>query len=249
MIKLKHHWKKITIALLGFLLTAVAGAFLFIRLNTYQAMPEAISLLSLETVHQDDGWIRVEPETFSSSIVLYQGGLVEEEAYLPLAVKLSEKGYRVFLPSAPLNLAILNLSVFEEIYRIHDEESKWLLGGHSLGGASATIFASTNTELLDGIILLASYPSEGSDLSASNLPVLSITGSQDAILNRERYLEASENLPDDTVHKVIEGGNHSNFGHYGFQSGDGESSISRAIQQEEITALIDDFIEDNVLKE
>lgn len=242
---LKKNWKIITAGLLILILT-LAGALLFyINLNTYRAMPEARSLLTLENVHQEDNWIRIEPEGYSQSIVLYQGGLVEEEAYLPLAVKLSEEGYRVFLPSQPFNLAILNASIFEDIYNEYDEDEQWWLGGHSLGGASASIYASGNDKLLDGIIFMAAYPSANSDLSASALPVLSISGSNDEIVDQERYIEAGENLPDLTVNTVIEGGNHSYFGYYGFQSGDGEARITREEQHEELVTLINGFIEEN----
>ncbi|MCC5889207.1 MAG: hypothetical protein JJU01_01475 [Alkalibacterium sp.] len=247
--KIKKHWKIFTVGLLILIISVLAGLYFFIRLNTYSAMPEATDLLSLETVHREDSWIRVEPDSFTNSIVLYQGGLVEEEAYLPLAVKLSEEGYRVFLPSMPFNLAILNLSIFEDIYNDYEEEGEWWISGHSLGGASASIFAAGNTELLDGIIFLASYPSGNSDLSDTNVPVLSITGSDDEILNRTRYEEASENLPEHTVNEVIEGGNHSNFGYYGFQSGDGTGSISRESQHTELAKLISEFIKENSPKE
>lgn len=40
----------------------------------------------------------------------------------------------------------------------------------------------------------------------------------------------------------IEGGNHSNFGYYGFQNGDGKSLISREEQHKEVAERLDDFI-------
>lgn len=247
--KINLNWKKITAGLLVTLTVIVIALYFFIRLNTYQAMPEAVNLLGHERVHQENNWIRIEPEEFSSSIVLYQGGLVEEESYLPLAFQLSEKGHRVFLPSQPFNLAILDVSAFEDIYDTYQDETNWWLGGHSLGGASASIFASSNKELLDGLVFLASYPSGNSDLSDSNLPVLSITGSEDEILNWDSYNEASSNLPEGTESVKIEGGNHSNFGYYGFQSGDGESQISREDQHTQVATLISEFIENNTSKE
>lgn len=240
--KIKNQWKKISIGLVAVLTIIVLGLYLFLRLNTYQPMPDAADLLTHETVHQEDNWIRIEPEEFTSSIVLYQGGLVEEKSYLPLAFQLSEKGHRVFLTSHPFNLAIFNVSAFEDIYKTYEDETNWWLGGHSLGGASASIFASSNVELLEGLIFLASYPSGNSDLSGYNIPVLSITGSEDQILNWDSYNEAKINLPEETVSIMIEGGNHSNFGYYGFQSGDGESRISREEQHNQLADLISEFI-------
>lgn len=247
--KIILNWKKITAALAIFTAAILLVLYIFIRVNTYQAMPEATDLLNHETVHQEDNWIRVEPEEYSSSVVLYQGGLVEETSYLPLAFQLSEKGHRVFLPSQPFNLAILNVSAFEDIYETYEDETNWWLVGHSLGGASASIYASSNVGLLEGLVFLASYPSGNSDLSDSNLPVLSITGSEDEILNWDSYNEAKSNLPGETVSITIEGGNHSNFGYYGFQSGDGESRISREEQHAQLASLINDFIKNNTTVE
>lgn len=47
-------------------------------------------------------------------------------------------------------------------------------------------------------------------------------------------------LPDVTIFAVIEGGNHSNFGYYGFQKGDGESQITREVQHEHVVKLLRD---------
>ncbi|MER2063904.1 MAG: alpha/beta hydrolase, partial [Alkalibacterium sp.] len=46
----------------------------------------------------------------------------------------------------------------------------------------------------------------------------------------------------DTVYAEIEGGNHSNFGTYGFQEGDRKSVLSREKQQEETVQVISDFL-------
>ena len=41
-----------------------------------------------------------------------------------------------------------------------------------------------------------------------------------------------DNLPDDVIEEVIDGGNHSYYAHYGEQEGDGKASITRQEQQE-----------------
>lgn len=224
------------------MLLVFASAFLFLRMNTYDAMPVATSLIETDSVSQDDGWFTVTPEEIKGNIVLYQGGLVETAAYLPLAIELSERGFQVFIPEMPLNLAILDSDVIDDIKEAHPFEQDWWIAGHSLGGASASIYAKENAEEIEGIIFLAAYPSNDSDLSELPLSVLSITGTQDAILNMDQYEQTKDLLPSDTLHVAIEGGNHSNFGHYGFQEGDKESTISREEQQEEVTKFINDFV-------
>lgn len=54
-------------------------------------------------------------------------------------------------------------------------------------------------------------------------------------MNREKYEESKVNLPDGFAEIVIDGGNHSYFGVYGEQKGDGEAEISNA-EQIELTA-------------
>ncbi len=59
-------------------------------------------------------------------------------------------------------------------------------------------------------------------------------GDQDLIINRENYEEAKQNLPPQAKIIEREGLNHSDFGNYGLQSGDGRSSLS----EEEVIELI-----------
>ena len=75
----------------------------------------------------------------------------------------------------------------------------------------------------------------------TNMDVISLYGSEDGVLNREKYLDYRGNLPKSTEDPksteeiIIEGGNHAGFGSYGLQDGDGESLISGE-DQVEITA-------------
>ena len=87
---------------------------------------------------------------------------------------------------------------------------------------------------VDGVILLASYSTAA--LQNSGLEVVSIYGSNDGVLNLEKYDKYRENLPEDFKEEVIEGGNHAYFGKYGFQEGDGEATIAN---ENQIEATID----------
>ena len=92
------------------------------------------------------------------------------------------------------------------------------------------------------MILLGSYST--ADLSADDVQVLSIYGSEDKVLNAEKYAENKVNLPADFTEVVIEGGCHAGFGMYGPQEGDGTPAIS-AEEQINITAeRIVDFIDE-----
>ncbi|WP_062321366.1 alpha/beta hydrolase [Halolactibacillus sp. JCM 19043] len=97
-------------------------------------------------------------------------------------------------------------------------------------------------EAVDGLVFLGAYPAENNDLSAVDFPVVSITASNDTILNWESFETSQSLLPEDTTYNVIEGGNHANFGSYGKQDGDGENTISREEQQTTTRRIFTDLI-------
>lgn len=88
-------------------------------------------------------------------------------------------------------------------------------------------------------VLLAVYVAFGiyvsdyyhADLTDSSLRVYSTYGSEDGVLNREKYEADRTNLPQDTTETVIDGGCHAGFGSYGAQKGDGTPTISAEEQQ------------------
>ena len=93
-----------------------------------------------------------------------------------------------------------------------------------------------------GLIFLASYPDQSTDISDTQIPVLSITASNDKILKQEKYEDAKSRLPESTLYTTIEGGNHSGFGLYGQQNGDGTATMTAEEQQKQLVQLIKQFI-------
>lgn len=245
MTKIKKHGKKIAVGFILLVMGIFVGLSIFIDSRTYEPMEEAVTLLEDERVIHEDDWLLIEPEDEArTNLVLYQGAFVEAEGYLPLAVSLSNHGVRVFLPYMPLNLAILNSDIFEEIYNNYSSDLPWWVGGHSLGGTSSLMYAEENQEKLEGVLLLASYPSENTDLSQSNLTVLSIHATHDEIINKSQYEETKSLLPNNTSYITINAGNHSYFGYYGFQNGDGRSEISREEQHDQVVKAILELLND-----
>jgi hypothetical protein len=83
-----------------------------------------------------------------------------------------------------------------------------------------------------GLALWASYPASGDDLSSQDLEVVSIFGTRDGLSSLEEIEASEELLPSNTTFVPIEGGNHSQFGWYGFQSGDNPAVISHEDQNQ-----------------
>ncbi|MDE5415129.1 alpha/beta hydrolase [Alkalihalobacterium chitinilyticum] len=212
---------------------------IFINLNTYNPMEKALESMKRPNVVVENNTIIFNPEEPPiANVVFYQGGLVKTEAYAVLGQSLAQEGIRVFMPQMFLNLAITNTGAFENIRQTYENGQKWFIGGHSLGGASASIYTANNVNNIDGIFFLGSYPSASSVLAEKPLKVLSVHATNDQILNYEKYIETKDILPTDTVFLEIEGGNHSNFGYYGLQRGDGKSNISREVQHDLVVEAI-----------
>jgi len=174
----------------------------------------------------------------TNAFIFYPGGKVEDIAYSSLLKMIASKGVDCYLLTMPFNLAFLNVNGANKV--INNSYEHWYIGGHSLGGVAASMYAKNNISKLDGLILLASYSTK--DLSNENIQVLSIYGSNDKVLNMKEYTKNIGNLPNDKIEYIIEGGNHGNFGTYGLQKGDGESSITGVKQIDITSSKIVEFI-------
>ena len=188
-----------------------------------------------------DGTLCFQPKACAKTgFVFYPGGKVQYNAYEPLLAKLAEKGIACFLVKMPFNLAVFNINGAEEVLNQFTEIDNWFIGGHSLGGSMAASFLGKNQFDIKGLILLASYSTE--DFSSSDIQLLSIFGSEDGVLNLEKYTENKSHFSKNAKEVVIEGGNHAGFGFYGPQKKDGKASISSINQIEQTARLILEFI-------
>ena len=140
----------------------------------------------------------------------------------------------VCLVKMPFNLAFFGMNKADEIIGNNGYEH-YYIGGHSLGGVFAAEYASENNEKIDGLIMLAAY--SASEIKNETETIL-IYGSEDKVLNLEKYHESFSNLPGDAEEHIIPGGNHAQFGSYGAQKGDGEASITPEMQIEETVEII-----------
>lgn len=174
-----------------------------------------------------------------NAFIFYPGAKVEYTAYIPLLYKLSEQGVDVFLVKMPCNLAFLGKNKADSIMETYDYDH-WYMGGHSLGGAMAAAYASGHLYSLNGLVLLAAYPTDS--LQAEGFEVLSLYGSEDGVLNMEKVEEGKKYMPQAYREICIQGGNHAQFGNYGRQKKDGEATISSEEQQEQTVKEICEMI-------
>lgn len=213
---------------------AVCGIYLETYYHADITAIEQFTIESTAAVHEaPNGNLIWKPENASAGLIFYPGGKVEHTAYIPLMEALSSRGILCVLVEMPFRLAVFDINAAEGIQDQYPEIEDWYIGGHSLGGAMAASYLAGCVDSYEGLLLLGSYSTE--DFSSTDLSVLSIYGSEDTVLNREKYEECRKNLPTDYQELVIEGGCHAYFGMYGPQKGDGTPSITNE-EQLQITA-------------
>lgn len=232
--------QKVFFSLLVLLLLVVSMLLIVVHAKTYRASSQA-RIIAAKAENKNHMLYVKSKGVAKASLLFYQGALVEEEAYAPLAFGLAQKGIDVYLLDSPLNLAIFASKTSTELKK-RLSDAPIYLAGHSLGGVIAAQQAKSNALSAKGLILLASYPAKNTDLSQSHLNVLSITASKDRVLNTSAYQAAKKRLPKTTVYHTISGGNHAGFGSYGKQAHDGKATLSTQNQQKQLVTLIDQFI-------
>jgi hypothetical protein len=223
---------------LVFILTISLSGFVIWASNPLGPMPEALEALQSDARVKVvvDRWLVFEPVGTqpTSGLIFYPGGRVDARSYAPGMRALAENGYLAVIVPMPLNLAVFGINQADGVIAAFPQIKHWAIAGHSLGGAMAASYVSNHSGKIQGLILLASYPAEGDDLSDRNLKVTSIFGTSDGMASPTEVLNAAPQLPADTRWVSIEGGNHGQFGWYGSQPGDNPATISRPEQQEQI---------------
>ncbi len=193
------------------------------------------------SVRTENGYILFDGPGEGVAYIFYPGAKVETESYAPLMRRIAESGMDVYLVDMPFHLAFFGMNRAGEIMVENEAYDRWYIGGHSLGGAMAASYAAKHLEELDGVILMAAYPT--SSLMADDFTVLSLYGSEDQVLNQDSFIKGRTYMPENYHDMQIEGGNHAGFGNYGEQSGDGTASISASEQQQIVVNMITKYID------
>ena len=239
---MKHRkTKTILIILVSILLLTTVVGCIYIN-DYYRANQTALSMLGSDenvTVRVTDDQVVFIPDEPTVGFIFYPGGKEEHTAYSPLLRSLAEQGILCILVEMPFRLAVLDMNAAMGIPAQYAEIDDWYIGGHSLGGSMAASHAAENDDMYDGLVLLASYST--ADISESGMDVISVYGTEDHVMNPEKYENYFGNLPESTKEVIIEGGCHAYFGSYGPQEGDGVPTITVEEQTQETVDLLVEF--------
>lgn len=217
-------------------------------LIAYRASPTAQHGLvsdSLVTVTPlADAWAfaPTTPRNPPVNLLFVSGALVDPEAYAPLLHAVAAHGYWVQLQSLPWRGAFGRADGEDFLDRLRSEidarPGVWAIAGHSRGAKIAALVARQPTPRLASLILLGSTHPRDFSLADSRLAITKIYGTADGVAPAATVLANAVLLPPSTHWVPVEGGNHNQFGYYGFQPGDHWASITREAQQAATLAAV-----------
>ena len=176
----------------------------------------------------------------TTGIILYPGGRCDARAYAPVMRSLASIGYRAFIPDMPLRLAVLDVNRAGKIITRNPDIEKWVIGGHSMGGAMAASYVFKNPGVASGLFFMASYPSGMHAMPDVELPAMMIYGTHDFITRKSEFEASYDRLPAATDFIAIEGGDHYQFGSFG--NVEVTATISREEQQRQTAQALTSFL-------
>jgi alpha-beta hydrolase superfamily lysophospholipase len=222
----------------GLLFTAI---FVTWSLLAYRANDEARAALRSDgtvAVAQADGyWTFDPPAPSATGLIFFAGALVDPVAYAPLARAVAAAGFPVMLVELPRRGAFGGADGPEVFTRprraaaARPAVTRWIVAGHSRGGVVAAQIVRDGFPGLAGAVLIGTSHPRDFSIAASLIPITRVYGTRDTVADVEKLDATRANLPPSTRVVAIDGGNHSQFGHYGFQPGDWPATISRDAQQ------------------
>jgi Predicted hydrolase of the alpha/beta-hydrolase fold len=239
---------------------AITGATVAVLFVGYQAIasrasgpaPAALESTPRVRVTRHATHWRFEPATGTvrdTGLLFLPGSVVDPAAYAPLAQAVADRGYPVEIVLIPFRVALTEghrAAVVERARAVLSDArqqgtgapSKWVVAGHSLGGALSARFARDHADLVAGLVLIGtSHPREYS-LAPLTAPVTKVYATNDGLASPGEVRRYAVNLPPQTRWVEIMGGNHSQFGWYGFQVGDHKATIGHAEQQAQLAEAV-----------
>lgn len=230
--------KKFKIAIIV-ILALILGYGIFYMTDYYHAEKTATDYMNgtdnVSVVKTSNGLL-LDGQGNDTALIFYPGAKVEYTSYMPMFTQLASQGIDCYLVEMPFNFAFFAQDSADDIIK-NSSYNHYFMAGHSLGGVVASSYVN-KTDNIDGLILLASYPTQ-----EINKPVLSIYGSNDNVFSVDKYDEAKPLFKNNFTEFIINGGNHGQFAYYGNQSGDGIANISASNQQSQCVSEIVKFIE------
>jgi len=141
----------------------------------------------------------------------------------------------------PLNVATFAPERAARVMTRFADIRHWVIAGHGLGGVAAAAFASQHEGELAGLMLWGAAPGLFTDLSHSQIPVLSVSGTGDIPTAPADIARSRERLPATTTFVAIQGGDRLGFANFATERSGG--LVPRERQQAATLSAAQSFLE------
>ena len=229
---MKKRLKIILITILSLILVFTGTFFIYVS-DYYRSDGVAVAAMKGEPSLRVQGNLTIlEPAAPSeTALIFYPGAKVENTAYLPILEKIKQScGITCILVKMPFNMAVFDVNAADKVIEQFPQIKNWYIGGHSMGGAMASDYASKHQDKVKGLILMGAYLY--GDYPAEN--ALTVYGTLNTSVAEKINYTANV--------VAIKGGNHAQFGNYGKQKGDPDAAISSEEQQNSTVQAIKEFL-------
>lgn len=192
-------------------------------------------------VSTDDDWLVFEPQAPAGiGVVFYPGANCDVRGYAPVLRALAEAGYTVVGVQMPLRLSLLAADAADEVPPAFPEIERWILMGHSMGGAVGGGYVHDHPEAVAGAILLDAYPLESDSLADAGVPVWHVHRARPDGTPSAKFVKMRHVYPADSTWVPIPGGNHMQFGSFvgGTYDEEWPAEIDEAAQLELVKAAV-----------
>jgi pimeloyl-ACP methyl ester carboxylesterase len=226
---------------LGLGATALFVGWSLIAYRASAAARGAIQSDAATAVRHEDGiWSFVPvlpPTAVVPALVFFPGALVDPVAYAPLMRAAAVAGFPSYIVELPRRGAFggANDPALEQrldrLLAATSTPRRWVIAGHSRGAVVASQIAAERRPGFSGLVLIGSSHPRDVDLSTLTIPVTKIVGTRDGLASPSEVEANRARLPVATRWVWIDGGNHSQFGWYGFQPGDRRATIAPGTQR------------------
>lgn len=229
-------------AVIALVVLMFAGAWMLGIKRHADASPEAIAALAPgDDVAVEQGrYLVFRPLRAAEKmgVIFYPGAYVDVRGYATTLRPVAAAGYRVVIVPMPLDMAIFGLNRALAVQAAYPDVHRWVLMGHSLGGAMAATLASWHPQAFAGVVIWDSYPTAAASLANYPQPVWHVhratsDGRPPAAFAARRNL-----FPANSQWRPIPGGIHMYFGSFdgGGYREDWAPAISRATEQRLVVA-------------
>ncbi len=239
--------KKILIVTAGIVAAILVLAYGWLSYSSQKNLARAteVALAAMEStadvvVEEEGDWLIMRPKNQAptTGVIVYPGAYCDIRGYAPVLREVARAGYFVVGVSMPFYFSIFAPDSADGVRAAFPDIERWVIAGHSMGGAMAGAYAEDNQDDLAGLIFWDAYPPEYSSLADSDLPVTHIHRATLEGAPPQKFEDMRHLFPDESLWIPIPGGIHMYFG--SFDGGAYEEvwvpKISEQTQLEMVTA-------------